>query len=60
MNESYSESEDDFKAQKSAAKEPASLKSCTGKKEEHKRSQKKAASNKTTKQASIMGFFQKK
>ncbi|KAJ8402198.1 hypothetical protein AAFF_G00370630 [Aldrovandia affinis] len=59
-NESYSESEDDFKAQKSASKGPAPLKPYTGKKEEDKRSQKKAAANKTTKQASIMGFFQKK
>ncbi|KAJ8342813.1 hypothetical protein SKAU_G00327410 [Synaphobranchus kaupii] len=62
-SESYSESEDDFKACKPPPpKEFAPLKPSAGKKkkEEEKRSQKKAAANKTTKQASIMGFFQKK
>ncbi|XP_061105169.1 DNA polymerase delta subunit 3 isoform X1 [Conger conger] len=60
-SESYSESEDDFKASKPPPKEAAPVKPPAGKrKEEDKRSQKKAAANKTTKQASIMGFFQKK
>ncbi|KAJ8266577.1 hypothetical protein GJAV_G00132070 [Gymnothorax javanicus] len=58
-SESYSESEDEFKASK-PLEESAPNKSPAGKKEEEKRSQKKAAANKTTKQASIMGFFQKK
>nr|XP_015197282.1 PREDICTED: DNA polymerase delta subunit 3 [Lepisosteus oculatus] len=41
---------------------PAALKPATGKKEEDRKSQKKttATANKGTKQASIMGFFQKK
>ncbi|XP_064208519.1 DNA polymerase delta subunit 3 isoform X1 [Anguilla rostrata] len=59
-SESYSESEDDFKAAGPPAKEPAPPRPPAGKKEEGKRSQKKAAANKTSKQASIMGFFQKK
>ncbi|KAJ7996677.1 hypothetical protein DPEC_G00239510 [Dallia pectoralis] len=59
-SESYSESEDDFKASKPAGRNPAPPKP-TGKKEDEKKCKKTAAaSNKSTKQASIMGFFQKK
>ncbi|XP_041707201.2 DNA polymerase delta subunit 3 isoform X1 [Coregonus clupeaformis] len=60
-SESYSETEDDFKASKPAQKNPTPPKPSTGKKQEEKRSKKvAAAANKSTKQASIMGFFQKK
>ncbi|XP_061587018.1 DNA polymerase delta subunit 3 isoform X2 [Cololabis saira] len=57
-SESYSETEDDFQAAKPAPK--AKLPSSS--KDEGKKSQKKPSmnSNKGTKQASIMGFFQKK
>ncbi|KAG7483845.1 hypothetical protein MATL_G00042620 [Megalops atlanticus] len=61
-SESYSESEDDFKVSKHRPKETGPLKPSAGKKEEEKKSQKNVAAttNKATKQASIMGFFQKK
>ncbi|XP_062342042.1 DNA polymerase delta subunit 3 [Osmerus eperlanus] len=57
-SESYSETEDEVQASKPTSA-PATL--STGKKEE-KKSQKKSTptANKGTKQASIMGFFQKK
>uniref|UniRef100_UPI003AB0B5B3 DNA polymerase delta subunit 3-like n=1 Tax=Centroberyx gerrardi TaxID=166262 RepID=UPI003AB0B5B3 len=61
-SESYSEAEDDVKATKQAPKDPMPAKIHTSKKEDEKKSQKKTASNanKGSKQASIMGFFQKK
>ncbi|XP_035636847.1 DNA polymerase delta subunit 3 [Oncorhynchus keta] len=60
-SESYSETEDDFKFSQPTPKNPNQPKPSTGKKEEEKKSKKaSAASNKSTKQASIMGFFQKK
>lgn len=61
-SESYSDSEDDFvKSNKQQlSKQPATLRATGGKKVEDKKSQKKSAANKGTKQASIMGFFQKK
>ena len=57
-SESYSETEDEVQASKPTSA-PATL--STGKREE-KKSQKKSTptANKGTKQASIMGFFQKK
>ncbi|MGH0176702.1 UNVERIFIED_CONTAM: hypothetical protein FKN15_008757 [Acipenser sinensis] len=60
-SESYSDSEDDFvKSNKQQlSKQPATLRATGGKKVD-KKSQKKSAANKGTKQASIMGFFQKK
>uniref|UniRef100_A0A3P8YUX2 DNA polymerase delta subunit 3 n=1 Tax=Esox lucius TaxID=8010 RepID=A0A3P8YUX2_ESOLU len=59
-SESYSESEEDFKASKQTGKNPTPPKPI-GKKDDEKKSKKTAtASNKSTKQASIMGFFQKK
>ncbi|XP_037643800.1 DNA polymerase delta subunit 3 isoform X2 [Sebastes umbrosus] len=61
-SESYSETEDDVQAPKQAPKDPISAKLPASNKQEEKRSQKKtsANANKGTKQASIMGFFQKK
>ncbi|TNN41005.1 DNA polymerase delta subunit 3 [Liparis tanakae] len=61
-SESYSEAEDDVRAVKPAPRNPAAVKLPAGAKPEEKRSHKKtsAAANKGTKQASIMGFFQKK
>ncbi|KAM7379745.1 hypothetical protein PAMP_005275 [Pampus punctatissimus] len=62
-SESYSETEDDVPpAKQQAPKHPVSAKRPTSNKEDEKKSQKKASANanKTTKQASIMGFFQKK
>ncbi|KAG1943537.1 DNA polymerase delta subunit 3 isoform X2 [Pimephales promelas] len=62
VSESYSESEEEPEP-KSQAKDSSSLKQSFGKKEEEKKekSQKKtSATNKSTKQPSIMGFFQKK
>ncbi|KAL7844233.1 hypothetical protein SRHO_G00227720 [Serrasalmus rhombeus] len=64
--ESYSESEDDFKATSQPSEDSGSVKQLLGKREENtskEKAQKKApaaAANKATKQASIMGFFQKK
>ncbi|CAJ1073052.1 DNA polymerase delta subunit 3 [Xyrichtys novacula] len=60
-SESYSESEDNSKTAKQAPKDPAPAKPPSHKQEE-KKSQKKSAlsANKGGKQASIMGFFQKK
>ncbi|XP_029970711.1 DNA polymerase delta subunit 3 isoform X2 [Salarias fasciatus] len=59
-SESYSDSEDDFKAAKPAPKDPVKAKLPSTSKQDEKKSQKKASANKTTKQASIMGFFHKK
>lgn len=61
-SESYSETEDDVRPSKPATKAPAPAKPSASKREEDKKSHKKAAAcaNKGTKQASIMGFFQKK
>uniref|UniRef100_A0A4W5R822 DNA polymerase delta subunit 3 n=1 Tax=Hucho hucho TaxID=62062 RepID=A0A4W5R822_9TELE len=59
-SESYSETEDDFKVSKPTPKNPNPPKPSTGKKEEEKKKKAAAASNKSTKQASITGFFQKK
>lgn len=61
VSESYSESEDDFKPSKQASRDPNKAKPSSSK-EDEKKTQKKASanSNKGTKQASIMGFFQKK
>ncbi|KAM9844482.1 DNA polymerase delta subunit 3 isoform 2-T2 [Aulostomus maculatus] len=57
-SESYSEAEEDV----SACRDPAPARPPTSKKEEEKKSQKRTSANasKGTKQASIMGFFQKK
>ncbi|XP_075954461.1 DNA polymerase delta subunit 3 isoform X2 [Anarhichas minor] len=61
-SESYSEAEDDVHAAKQAPKDPVPAKLPSSTKQDEKRSQKKtsANANKGTKQASIMGFFQKK
>ncbi|XP_029931373.1 DNA polymerase delta subunit 3 isoform X2 [Myripristis murdjan] len=63
-SESYSETEDDVQPTRSAPKDPIPAKIPASRKEDEKptKSQKKAAAsaNKGTKQASIMGFFQKK
>ncbi|XP_070775391.1 DNA polymerase delta subunit 3 [Enoplosus armatus] len=61
-SESYSETEDDFQATKQAPKDLVPAKPPASNKEDQKRSQKKtlANANKGNKQASIMGFFQKK
>ncbi|KAM3866158.1 DNA polymerase delta subunit 3 [Diretmus argenteus] len=61
-SESYSETEDDARSTKPAPKDPAPPKIPASKKENEKKSHKKAAANanKGAKQASIMGFFQKK
>nr|XP_040026787.1 DNA polymerase delta subunit 3 isoform X2 [Gasterosteus aculeatus aculeatus] len=60
-SESYSEAEDDARASK-AAKGLVPAKAAPSTKADEKRSQKKtpASANKGSKQASIMGFFQKK
>lgn len=60
-SESYSETEDDHQTTKQAPKDPFPSKSL-GSKQDEKKSQKKSSTNanKGTKQASIMGFFQKK
>ncbi|XP_034559646.1 DNA polymerase delta subunit 3 [Notolabrus celidotus] len=62
VSESYSETEDDFKPTKQALKDPFPAKPPTSNKQDEKKSQKKASANanKGGKQASIMGFFQKK
>ncbi|XP_071347701.1 DNA polymerase delta subunit 3 isoform X2 [Trachinotus anak] len=61
-SESYSEGEDNFQATKQAPKDPVPAKLPASNREEEKKSQKKSSANanKGTKQASIMGFFQKK
>lgn len=61
-SESYSETEDDLQATKQAVKDPAPVKPATSNKQEEKKGHKKnsASTNKGAKQASIMGFFQKK
>ncbi|XP_060792033.1 DNA polymerase delta subunit 3 isoform X2 [Neoarius graeffei] len=62
--ESYSESEDESKGATQPSDDSSSLKQPLPRMDEEKKveekSQKKAAANKATKQASIMGFFQKK
>ncbi|XP_053739219.1 DNA polymerase delta subunit 3 isoform X1 [Synchiropus splendidus] len=58
--ESESYSEDDTPAPEPAAKAAAPSRPQTGSKDSEKKSQKKSAANKGSKQASIMGFFQKK
>ncbi|XP_030015944.1 DNA polymerase delta subunit 3-like isoform X1 [Sphaeramia orbicularis] len=57
-SESYSEAEDDVQTSKQTPKAPTPPK--VSNKEEEKKSQKKSNASKGTKQASIMGFFQKK
>ncbi|CAB1421307.1 unnamed protein product [Pleuronectes platessa] len=61
-SESYSEAEDDFQAGKPPGKNPVPAKLPAPSREDQKKSQKKASANanKGSKQASIMGFFQKK
>ncbi|XP_076601273.1 DNA polymerase delta subunit 3 isoform X2 [Chaetodon auriga] len=61
-SESYSETEDDVQATKPAPKDPFPAKPAASNKQDEKKSHKKtsANANKGTKQASIMGFFQKK
>lgn len=61
-SESYSETEDDHQATKPAVKDPAPAKPATSNKQEEKKGNKKnsANTNKGAKQASIVGFFQKK
>lgn len=65
-SESYSESEDESKAATQPSEDSSLLKQPLARMNEEKwveeKSQKKApaAANKATKQASIMGFFQKK
>lgn len=61
VSESYSESEDDFQSTRQAPRNVAA-KLPSSSKDEEKKTQKKssASSNKGSKQASIMGFFQKK
>lgn len=61
-SESYSETEADVPATKQAPKGPFPAKLSASNKQEEKKSQKKSSANanKGTKQASIMGFFQKK
>ncbi|XP_068195961.1 DNA polymerase delta subunit 3 isoform X2 [Antennarius striatus] len=61
-SESYSETEAEAQAAPPASKDPFSTKLPAGNKQEEKKSQKKSSANasKGAKQASIMGFFQKK
>ena len=62
-SESYSETEEEAPSGKAASKHPAQTKPPTSKKDDDKKKkEKKSAANasKGTKQASIMGFFQKK
>lgn len=61
-SESYSETEDDVQTTKQAPKDPFPAKLPASNKRDEKKSQKKSSANanKGTKQASIMGFFQKK
>lgn len=63
-SESYSEAEDDAAAQttKQAPRDPFPAKPAAGSRSDEKKSQKKTSANasKGAKQASIMGFFQKK
>ncbi|CAG5896361.1 unnamed protein product [Menidia menidia] len=61
-SESYSETEEDFQPSKQPPRDPVRAKPSAGSKGDDKKNQKKASasSNKGTKQASIMGFFQKK
>ncbi|XP_038146702.1 DNA polymerase delta subunit 3 [Cyprinodon tularosa] len=62
VSESYSETEDDFQSTKQAPHASIKAKTTSTSKDDEKKSHKKssASSNKGTKQASIMGFFQKK
>ncbi|CAF97746.1 unnamed protein product [Tetraodon nigroviridis] len=61
-SESYSETEDDVQAAKQAGKNDVPARPATSYKQEDKKSLKKSSANtnKGAKQASIMGFFQKK
>lgn len=61
-SESYSETEDDFQPTKQTLKVVAPAKLPASRKEDEKKSHKKTSvnANKGAKQASIMGFFQKK
>ncbi|XP_028987808.1 DNA polymerase delta subunit 3 [Betta splendens] len=61
-SESYSETEDDAQPTKQAPKDVGAAKLPASQKDDEKKSQKKASANanKGSKQASIMGFFQKK
>uniref|UniRef100_A0A3B5MXW8 DNA polymerase delta subunit 3 n=1 Tax=Xiphophorus couchianus TaxID=32473 RepID=A0A3B5MXW8_9TELE len=62
VSESYSETEDDFQSTKQAPRNNNKAKPTSSSKDDDKKTQKKssASSNKGSKQASIMGFFQKK
>lgn len=62
MSESYSETDDDFQSTKQAPRNNNKAKLTSSSKDDDKKAQKKssASSNKGNKQASIMGFFQKK
>lgn len=61
-SESYSETEEDVQATKQAGKDPVPAKPAPSSKQEDKKGHKKSSANanKGAKQASIMGFFQKK
>lgn len=61
-NESYSETEDDVQATKQVGKNTVPPKPAASNKQEDKKGHKKSSANanKGAKQASIMGFFQKK
>eukprot|EP00066_Takifugu_rubripes_P025766 XP_011615032.1 PREDICTED: DNA polymerase delta subunit 3 [Takifugu rubripes] len=61
-SESYSETEDDVQATRQAGKDPVPAKPAVSNKQEDKKGHKKSSANanKGAKQASIMGFFQKK
>ncbi|MEQ2196813.1 hypothetical protein XENOCAPTIV_014075 [Xenoophorus captivus] len=62
VSESYSETDDDFQSTKQAPHDNIKAKLTSSSKDNEKKTQKKssASSNKGSKQASIMGFFQKK
>ncbi|XP_047224757.1 DNA polymerase delta subunit 3 [Girardinichthys multiradiatus] len=62
VSESYSETDDDFQSTKRAPHDNIKAKLTSSSKDNEKKTQKKssASSNKGSKQASIMGFFQKK
>ncbi|XP_043990397.1 DNA polymerase delta subunit 3 isoform X1 [Gambusia affinis] len=62
VSESYSETDDDFQSTKQAPRNNNKAKLTSSSKDDDKKAQKKssASSNKGNKQASIMGFFQKK
>ncbi|XP_054881299.1 DNA polymerase delta subunit 3 isoform X2 [Poeciliopsis prolifica] len=62
VSESYSETDDDFQSTKPAPRNNNKAKVTSSSKDDDKKTQKKSStsSNKGSKQASIMGFFQKK